>query len=80
MFRPVPIQPINPGRYPTELMAACRMVGILPGDLTDWAIRRTTIILVLPNGRRVVIPLEGNWAPAPKATAPKPTAAKRSFT
>ncbi len=63
------ISPITPGRYPVELTAACRMLGLLPADLHDWAVRRTTVTLVLHNGRKIFIPLDGDWKPAQRAEA-----------
>lgn len=65
--RPAPIGPIMPGRYPQELLAACRMLGLLPADLHDWAVRKTTVTLILNNGRKVIIPLDGDWKTSQRA-------------
>ncbi len=62
-----PPLPIQAGRYPAELLAACRWWGIQPQALLDWALRPGEISLVLPNGFKVKMAVTGAWAARQKA-------------
>lgn len=64
---PVPL--IEPGAYPAELLAACKLFAVSPDACIDWAVRSNSVTLVLPLGSKVRVDLAGTWKAQPVSPA-----------
>lgn len=69
---------IPAGVYPAELVAACKLRQVEPGELLAWSVRQDEVVLLLPSWERVRVPVTGEWTAEPAAgQEPPPKPAKK---
>jgi hypothetical protein len=68
---------IAAGRWPAELVEACRRWGVAPGALLGWALRPDGVTAILPGGAKASASIRGEWAAEPASAQPAATKGKK---
>jgi hypothetical protein len=65
MFIPEVPPAIPASTNPAQLMAACEVCEVEPGELLAWAVKKDELVLILPTGQKVKFLIVGEWVNPP---------------